>query len=129
AGAFPDRVEWSLAIETRKDRLFDVAVSTMTLERLRNHRDRALASPELRDRHADALEARFSRIGRAVERSGEAHHQDGRRLGLDRKVGEHIDHQRLVAEQLAERAAVRGVMRGLRDGLAHQRCGTYHAVK
>ena len=38
----------------------------------------------------------------AVERAREPHHQHRRRLGFDRDVREHVDHQRLLAEQLAE---------------------------
>ena len=64
---------------------------------------------------------RLGRIVDAVERAREPHHQDRRRLRLDREVGQHADHQRLLAEELAERAAVRGVMGCLRDGLPHQR--------
>ncbi len=101
----------------------------MAFERLSDVRYRTLARPELGDRNADASEMRFRWIGRAIKRSGEPHHQDGGGLGLDREVGEHVDHERLLREQLAEGAAVRGVMRRLRDCLAHQRGGTDHAVE
>ena len=40
-----------------------------------------------------------------VVRPPQAHRQCGRRLGLQAQVGQHIAHQRLVNQQLAERAA------------------------
>ena len=66
---------------------------------------------------------------RAVESARQPHHEDRRRLGLDGEVGQHIDHQRLLAEQLAKRAAVRRVMGRLRDGVAHEGRGPDHAVE
>ena len=49
---------------------------------------------------------------------GQPQRQRRRRLGLDRQVGQHVAHQRLVGEQAAERAAVRGVVGRLRHAPA-----------
>ncbi len=47
---------------------------------------------------------------RFVVGAREAHRQRGRGLGLHAQVGEHVAHQRLVDQRLAEGAAVRGVV-------------------
>src|SRR5439155_13543808 len=98
-------------------RLLDVAVSAVTFEGLGYDGDRPLACPELRDRDTDPLEVRFGGFMRAVERTRQPHHQDRRGLRLDREVGEHADHQRLLAEKLAECAPVCRVMGRLSDRL------------
>jgi hypothetical protein len=52
----------------------------------------------------DPPEVRLGGIAGAVERAGQTHHQDGRRLRLESEIGEHVDHQRLLAQQLAPNA-------------------------
>ena len=61
--------------------------------------------------------------------AGQAHRGDRRRLGLEREVGEHVAHQRLVGQQLAEGGAVGGVPGGLLDRDAHAGRGADHAVQ
>ena len=100
----------------------------MTFEGLGHDGDRSFAGPELRHRETNPFELRLGAV-RAVEGAGKPHHQDRRRLGLDRQVGEHAHHQRLFAEEPAERTAVRGVMGRLRDGLPHQRRRADDAVE
>ena len=88
-------------------------------------RRRALAHPVFAERDADARESGLA----AVERAGQPQQQHRRRFGLEREVGQHVAHQRLIDEQRAERAPVARVVRGLRERLAHQRCGTGDAVE
>ena len=52
-----------------------------------------------------------------------------RRLRLDAEVGEHVLHQRLLGERLAEARAVRGVVGRLLDRLPHAGGGAEHAVE
>ena len=109
ARALPDRVQRRLAVEARHAGLLDVAVAAEALQRLARRGSGALADPVLADRRGEALERRPRRRSLVVG-AREPHRQRGRRLGLDRQVGEHVLHQRLVDQQLAERAAVRGVL-------------------
>ena len=65
----------------------------------------------------------------AVERGDEAKRQPGRRLNLERHVGDHVRHHRLIDEAALERPAMRGVMRGLRQRLPHQAGGADREVE
>ena len=115
AGALPDRVQRRLAVEPRQPALLDVAVAAQALQRLADDaRARACRPSTCRPRPpAGAGRARplsnacASRIA-----------SSGRRLGLDRQVGEHVAHQRLVGERPAERASggERGASPGPRPG-------------
>ena len=49
-------------------------------------------------------------LGRLVVAARHPHRRDRRRLGLDRQVGEHVAHRRLLDEQCPERGAVAGVV-------------------
>ena len=64
-----------------------------------------------------------------VDRVGQPHREHGGRLALQRQVGEHVAHQRLVDEQGPERAAVPGVVHGPHQGGAHRRGRAEHAVE
>src|SRR5205823_7435548 len=59
----------------------------------------------------------------------QAEHGDRRRLGLDREIGEHVLHERLVGEKLPEGGAVGAVVGRLRDRLAHRGRRADHAVE
>ncbi len=97
----------------------------------------ALAAPVLADGRRQALEQ--LRVGlvlagvgvflRFVVGAREAHRKRRGGLGLDAQVGEHVPHQRLVDQRLAEGAAVRRVVGGRGDAAAHPGGGADHAVQ
>ena len=60
---------------------------------------------------------------------GQAHGEHGGGFALQRQVGQHVLHQRLVGQDLAADLAVRAVVRGLGQGLTHQAAGADHAVE
>ena len=129
ARALPDAVQRRVAQQLRQRALLDVAVAAEALEGLGHHRGRALAHPELAERHAYAGELGLA----GVDGVGEAQPQDGGRLGLESEVGEHVAHERLVDEQSPEGLAVARVVQGARDGVTHRRgraggVGRYGAV-
>ena len=98
-------VQRRLAEEARQDRLLDVAVAAQALERLGDQRGLPLAHPVLRHRGGEARERAAALVARAlVVGARQPHHRDRRRLGLDAQVGEHVLHQRLLDQPLAERA-------------------------
>ena len=115
----PSQIEASgrLAVEARHARLLDVAVAAEALQALDRVPGRALAEPVLE--HGVGEAAELGRLlvagGDLVVGAGEAHRRDRRRLGLDAEVGEHVAHQRLVDQLLAEGGAVGGVVERLHD--------------
>ena len=125
ARALPDPVERRVAQQLRHRRLLDVAVAAQALERLGGVRRRALADPVLHDRGAEAAQ----RLVVLVVGAREPQRRRGRRLGLDRQVGEHVDHQRLLGQARAERAAVAGVVDRLGDAAPHRRRAADDAVQ
>ena len=137
ARALPDRGQRRLAVEARHPRLLDVAGAAEALERLEGVVRRALARPVLADRSGQALEQlRVARVlagvgilARFVVGAGQAHRQGGRRLGLHAQVGQHVAHQRLVDQQLAEGAAVGGVVDRVDHARAHPGRRSDHAVQ
>ena len=137
ARALPDRGQRRLAVQARHPRVLDVAVAAEALHRLERVVRRALAGPVLADRGRDALEqlrvavvVAFARVVPGfVVGAREAHRERRRGLGLQAEVGEHVAHQGLVDERLAERGAVRGVVGGLHDRGAHPGGGADHAVQ
>ena len=140
ARSLPDRRQRRLAVQARHARLLDIAGAAEALERLERVVGGALAAPELADRGRQALEqlrvavvpSRRTEINvgvRLVVRTRQAHRQRGRGLGLQAQVGEHVAHQRLVDQRLAERAAVGGVMCRADDARAHAGGGADHAVQ
>ena len=133
ARALPDRGQRHLAVQPRHAGLLDVAVAAEALERLERVARPALADPVLADRRGEALECAARVVARAAGRlvvgAREAHRERRRGLGLDAQVGEHVAHERLVGEPLAERAAVRRVPRRVGDAPAHAGGGADHAVQ
>ena len=125
ARALPDAVERRVAQQPRHRRLLDVAVAAEALERLGRVRRRALADPVLHDRGAEAAQ----RPVVLVVGAREPQRRRGRRLGLDREVGEHVDHQRLLGQPRAERAAVARVVDRLGDAAPHRRRAADDAVQ
>ena len=117
ARALPDRVERGVAVEPRHARLLDVAVAAQALERLDRVLRRALADPVLLDRGREAAERRGGLA--LVVGARDAHGRGRRGLGVEREVGEHVLHQRLVGQQVAERRAVAGVVERLDRARAH----------
>lgn len=121
AGALPDRVQRGLAEEPRHARLLDVAVAAQAFEGLGRVRRPALADPVLADGEGEPLERGLAGVAARgpVGGPGEAHHQDGGGLGLDREVGEHVAHQGRLDEVPAEGLPVGGVVGGRGHALAH----------
>ena len=115
AGALPDRVERRVAQEARHPGLLHVAVTAEALERLVRVSRGALADPVLHHCRGDAPERRVALVVRA--RHPHRHRRGG--LRLDREVGKHVAHQRLLREQLAEGAPVAGVVHRLGEAPAH----------
>ena len=111
ARPLPDAVERALAEQPGHHRLLDVAVAAQALERLAHHGRLALAHPVLGHRRADPPQpvGRLVALVGLVEGPGQAQRGHGGRLGLDRQVGQHVAHQRLVGEHRRRR---RGGRRG-----------------
>ena len=130
ATALPDRVERRLAIQARQQRFLHVPVAAQAFLRFIDHRDRALADPELADRGRDPRERRFLPIrSRPIDRARHADRKGGGGLGVKRQIGQHGAHQWLVDEALAESATMAAMMQGLRQGHAHQPGRAEHAVQ
>ena len=131
ARALPDRGQRRLAVEARHARLLDVAVAAEALEASTACAGRPLADPVLEHGGGEAAELGGVLVARGdlVVGAGEAHRGDRRRLGLDAEVGEHVAHQRLVDQHLAEGGAVGGVVERLRDPGAVAGGGADHAVE
>ena len=122
AGAFPDRVDRRLAIVARQRRLLDIAVAAEALHRLVEQRRRDLADPVFDDRRHGAGKGRLAAVGRRlVEGSRQPERQRGGGGDVERHVGEHALHQRLVDQRLAEHLAVAGVVHRLGKPGPHQR--------
>ena len=85
AGALPDRVQRRLAEQPRQTRLLDVAVAAEAFQRLGDDGRRALADPELRGRDGQSQERRLA----VVDGVGQPQPERGRRLHLERQVGQH----------------------------------------
>ncbi len=121
---FPDpsqiELTGSLAVDARQIEFLDIAVAAQDLHRLRSECRRAFADPELRGRRDDAAEVR-RRITLIIVGASQPHRQHGRGFGLNRKIGEHVRHQRVLDEPLLKSPAVPGMMNGLRHGLPHER--------
>ena len=66
---------------------------------------------------------------RGVDRARDAHRQRGRGFRLQREVGEHVAHQRLLDQALAEGLAVARMVQRLHQRLAHQRGRADQAVE
>src|SRR5829696_4824737 len=115
AGSLPDPVQRRVAQQPGHRRLLDVAVAAEALERLGRVRRRALADPVLHHGGAEAPQ----RPVVLVVCAREAQRRRGRGLRLEREVGEHVEHQRLLGQARAERAAVAGVVDRLGDAAAH----------
>ena len=115
AGALPDAVQRRVAQQLRHRALLDVAVAAQALERLHGVRRRALADPVLEHRGGEAAEL----VVLLVVRAREPQRGRGRGLGLDREVGEHVEHQRLLGQRRAERGAPARVVDRLGDAAAH----------
>jgi hypothetical protein len=125
AGALPDRVERRVPVEPRQAGLLDVPVAAQALQGLADHGRLPLAHPELAGRHREPLE----RLLAPVDRAGQPQRQQRRRLRLDRQVGQHVPHGRLVGEHPAERAAVTGVVDRLPERGPHAGRRADHAVQ
>ena len=103
-----------------------IPVAAEAFERLEGVAGAALADPVLADRRREALERDGALVAgrRLVVGARQAHRQRRRGLGLDAEVGEHVGHERLVDQPLAERAAVGGMPgpRWQRPSASRRRC-------
>ncbi len=84
AGALPDGVEGSLAVEPRQDALLDIAGAAQAFERLGDQGGSALGDPILANGGADALQVGLALVAGlgAVAGAGQAQQQRGGGLGL-----------------------------------------------
>ncbi len=128
ARSLPHRAELDVAVELRHRRLLDVAVAAEALERLGCQRGAALADPVLHDRQRQSPEGSLLGV-LGVEGPSQAHGRSGRRLGLQRDVGEHVHHRRLLGERCAERRTVARVPDRLGDDPSHHSGDGRHRVK
>ena len=69
------------------------------------------------------------RVLAAVDRARQAQRERGRGLALEREVGQHVAHQRVLDQALAEGHAVRGVVQRQRQRAAHQARGAERAIE
>ena len=82
---------------------------------------RELADPVFGRRRDETRIGGFARVGGgAVERAREPQHQRDRAFDLERHVGQHRAHHRLVVQMLLENVAMAAMMHGLRQRHAHQ---------
>ena len=82
---------------------------------------RELADPVFRRRRHQPRVSGLARIVRgAIERARKAKHERDRGFDVERHVGQHRAHHRLVVEPLAEDVAMAAMMHGLRQRHAHQ---------
>ena len=131
AGALPDAHQRGLAVEPRHTGFLDVAVAAQAFHRLGGVRGGALAHPVLAGGQPDAAQQRLAFVAahRAVGGAGHPHRDDGGRLGLDREVGQHVAHQRLVDQVLAERLSMLCVVDGAGQSAAHAGGAAQRAVQ
>ena len=114
AAAFPDRVDRRLAEQPRERAVLHHAAAADALHRLVGVARRALADPVFADRRAQADQQILVRVGAVVHRARDAHRQRERAFALEHQVGEHVAHQRLLVQHLAEGRADRAVVQRLR---------------
>ena len=129
AAALPDRVDRRLAIEAGHRAILHHPGAADALHRLVGVARRPLADPVLADRRAEPDQRILVGVVAMVERAPDPHRQRQRRLGLDREVGEHRGHDRLVDEQRAEGVALPAMVDRLRDRRPHARGRADHAVE
>ena len=97
--------------------------------RLVGQRRPHLAHPVLGDRRHQPAPGRGMRVGGAVEAARQPERQGGRRLHVERQVGQHLRHQRLVDEMLLEHGAVPAVVDGVGERQPHQAGRAHRAVE
>ena len=121
ARALPDPHQRSLPVQPRHAGFLDIAVAAKAFHRLGGVRGGTLAHPVLRGGQTDAAQQALALVAahRGVGGTGHPHRDDGGGFGLDRQVGQHIAHQRLVNQIGAERLPVLGVMNGPGQAGAH----------
>ena len=130
AAAFPDRIERRLPVEPRQDGFLHVAGAAQAFLRLVDEGRRALADPVLADGGGDAGEGRFGRVAwPRVHGTRDAHGQRRGSLRFDGEIGQHVAHERLFDQPLAEGGTMRGMVDGLRQRHPHSRRGTEHAIQ
>ena len=115
--------------QPRERAVFHHAAAADALHRLVGVVRRALADPVLADGSAQAHQQVLVAVGPAVHRARDAHGQRERAFALERQVGEHVAHQRLLVEHLAERRADRAVVQSLRHRRALAGRGADHAIE
>ena len=130
AAAFPDRVERRLPVQPRQEGVLHVTRATQALLRLVDEGRGALADPVLAGGGGDAGECRLTRVVRGrVHRARHAQREHQRRLRLQRQVRQHVAHQGMRDQGLAERAAMVRMVQCLRQRHAHLRRRAQHAVQ
>ena len=90
---------------------------------------RALANPVFAHCRDQAHQQVFLFLKAVVHGARHAHRQRGGGLTLQRQVGQHVLHQRLLVQYLPERRAHGTMVQRLRRRHAHARAGADHAVK
>ena len=142
ARALPDRVQRHLAVDAGHHALallLDVAVAAQALHRLLGEQAAALADPELGHRRQQAAHHRLVRqVGAGargaavlggVHRRGQAQGQGRGGLALQRHVGQHVEHQRVLHQTPPEGAPLRRVVQRERQRVPHQAGGAERAVQ
>ena len=130
ARSFPDRNHRCFAIQAAHRAFIHIAVTAKDLHGLARQFHAALGQPELGRRRDDALVGTLQRIiiGQR-EGLGQPHHHQRGGFGFERHVGQHVAHQRLIDQRLAERATVAGMVQRLDQALANQAGTAHHAVQ
>ncbi len=107
ARAFPDRVDRRFAVIARQRRFLDIAVAAKALHRLVEQRRRDLADPVFHHRRHGAGKRRLATVARRLVEGARQAEGKRRRAGhVQRHVGQHPLHQRLVDQLLAEDLAM-----------------------
>ncbi len=132
ARTFPDAVERHLAVDARHHAfaaLFHIAVAAQAFHGFLRKMAAALADPELGNGREQAVHHLLMGIARVVKTARQTQRQRGGRFGLQRQIGQHVVHQRLIDQQLAKGLALRRVVQRQRQRLAHQPAGAQRAVQ
>ena len=129
ARTLPNRHHRLLAVAHRQGEVLGISVSAKAFQCLVGVVWTTLADPVLGDRRGETAEGALGVVGILVVCSCEAHRRDGCGLGLERQVGEHRCHGRLIGERCSECRAMTGVPGGLGDRLPHTRGAAEYAVE
>ena len=131
--ALPDRIDRRLAVKPRHDEVFGDPVATETLHGFVGMEGSAFTDPVFARRQAKAQQQLFVFVfrvqGGLVQRLPHTHGNRQRAFHFQLQVRQHITHQRLVQQGLAERRPTGSMVHRLSHCLTLASHGADHAVE